>query len=277
MKNLGTSFNKFIKNKSTVSVLAFIAIMVVLFFGYNSTVNKAIQPIKIVVANVDIQPKTQITSDMIKVVNVPAQFLSGKSIYYTPSEVIGKYTHYNTLVPEGSMLYKKAIVDENVIPDIFQRDLPEGYDVFYFPVSTTTTYGNSIMPGSYINIDFKYVDDDGIIKIGRLLENIKILDVRDASGKPVFENTDLDRRPSFLLFAVPTETNYLLRRAFYLQASNAELIPMPTNIGYTESPAEFRVSNTQLVQYIDSKTQTIDPDEIIIDDYTINDDDNLEE
>ena len=62
---------------------------------------------------------------------------------------------------------------------------------------------------------------------GKFLSKIKILAVKDAAGKHVFENTDEQRVPAYIIFAVPSEQHIYLLMAAELGLS---VLPVPTNI-----------------------------------------------
>ena len=97
--NLNVSkVKRFLKNKNTVTALCAILIVVVLIVGYTIRVNNATKPVKIPVAKVTIQPRTEITADMITEINVPQEALKG-NYYRNVSSLVGKYSNVNTVIP----------------------------------------------------------------------------------------------------------------------------------------------------------------------------------
>ena len=72
MNNLLVSIRRFFKNKNTVTILGVLVILGLLYWGYSSQVNGAVQPISVPVAASTIQPRTEITADMITTVEVPS-------------------------------------------------------------------------------------------------------------------------------------------------------------------------------------------------------------
>ena len=66
MENVMASFKRFFKNKNTVTIIGVIIILVLLYIGYSSQINKAVEPVSIPDATETIQPRTQITSDMVQ-------------------------------------------------------------------------------------------------------------------------------------------------------------------------------------------------------------------
>lgn len=257
-KNWQIGLKRFFANKNTVTIIGVLLCLLILYFAYNQRLNAAVKPVQVPYAKVTIQPRTEITSDMIGYMELPQSYLKGN--YITSANfIIGKYSNYNTIIPAGSVFYKDALVNASELPDSAFGQIQSGYTVFNLPVTMNTTYGNSIFPGNYINIYFKAIDDDGKILFGKLISNIEILDVKDSSGRHVFENTDEARVPSSLIFAVPEDVHLLLRKALYLTSVSAELIPVPNTEVLTEKDT-VSVNSEHIKEFILSKTTLITED-----------------
>jgi len=256
--NILVSIKRFFLNKNTVTILGVIIVIAILYFGYNYQLNKAITTIKnIPIAKETIQPRTEITSDMIDYINVvPSMLKSG--VIRNSGSIIGKYTNYNTMIPAGSMFFVETVVDQDELPDAVFENIKEGDIPYSFPVTMTTTYGNSIMPGNYIDIYMKAKDDNGQLIVGKLVENIEVLSVKDSSGKNVFENTSEDRTPAMLIFGVESEINILLRKASYMNEYSVVLFPVPHGTNAQVGVGETQVSTVYLEDFINSHTVVID-------------------
>ena len=197
--NFIMALKRFIKNKNTVTILGLFAIVGILYWGYNYQINKQVNPIRnIPVAKVTIQPRTLITADMIEYVDIPP-ILMRERIILSESRIIGKYSNYNTVIPAGSLFYEDVVVDREDLPDASFVKVKEGDVVYNFPVTMESTYGNSIFPGNKIDIYMKAENSVGQIMVGKLIENIEVIDVKDSSGRHVFENTEERRTPAFLI------------------------------------------------------------------------------
>ena len=61
MKNVMIALKRFFSNKNTVTILCVLAIVLVLYFGYNYRINQATQPMMVPYARTEIQPRTLIT------------------------------------------------------------------------------------------------------------------------------------------------------------------------------------------------------------------------
>jgi len=285
MNNLSASLKKFMGNKNTVTIIGIALCIVILIIGYNRTINSQIEPVQVPYATTTIQPKTLITSDMVGVMSVPKTFAQGIGDYYKNREqIVGKYSNYNTVISEGSLFYTQLLTEEKYLPDSYMYNVPEGYTVINLKVDMNSTYANSMMPESYINIYFKAISEeeniDGKDKImfGKFLSNVQVLAVKDSEGQHVFENSEEVRIPAYMLFAVSEEQHLLLRKAAYLQNQySVELLLVP-NTEELADDAEVILSSSDIEKFITDRTAFVNvtdlpsPEDIII-----NGDENQEE
>lgn len=249
-------FKKFITNKNTVTIIGLLLIVAVLYFVYNKQIKDATNPIKVPVAKVTIQPKTLITKDMIEYIEVPA--VSVKKTTMTSSQnIIGKYSNYNTMIPAGSMFYSDALITKDDLPDSALMDVADGEVLYNFPVTMNTSYQNSIMPGSKIDIYMKAMNDDHVLMVGKLLENVNVLAVKTSDGLNVFENTSERRTPAYIFFGVSPEIHILLRKASYLTNYSVVLFPVPHGTTYSNESNEAIVSTDELKEFINAHTVTL--------------------
>ena len=261
MNNLKASMKKFFGNKNTVTILGVILCLVILYIGYNYRINSKTELVAVHVAKQTIQPRTYITDDMIEIRNVPIELLNTSKYYTTAKSIVGKYSNYNTMIAKGSLFYTDLVVDEKDLPDSAFSGVPEGYTVINYPVTIATTYANSMAPGSHINIYYKSLNDDGEVMFGKFISNIEVLDVKDSSGRHVFENSDEARTPAYMLFAVPEETHLLLRKALYLTDYDVELLLIPNTATLSEDQ-KVTVSSLQIEEFINSKTAFVSVDDL---------------
>lgn len=263
MNNLSSSMKKFLGNKNTVTILGVVLCIVILYLGYNYRINQKVTLTKVPYANQTIQPKTQITSDMISYMNVPSSFLVG-SYYKSADNIIGKYSNYNTMIAEGSIFYTDLIVDSKYIPDEMFGNVEKGSTIINYKVNMDSTYANSMMPDDYINIYFKANDDNGNIMFGKFISNVKILSVKDSSGQNVFENSEEARTPAYMMFALPEDMHLLFRKAIYLANQyGVELILVPNTVTLDEKNVDVFVSSEDIKNFIEDKTTMVSVDEIL--------------
>ena len=246
---------RFITNKNTVTIIGLILIIAILYFVYNSRIKEATNPIRVPVAKVTIQPKTLITEDMIDYISVPAVSVK-KNTITAKNNIIGKYSNYNTMIPAGSMFFAETLITKDQLPDASLMDVKEGDVLYNFPVTMNTSYQNSIMPSSKVDIYMKAYDDDSKLMVGKLIENVEVLAVKTSDGLNVFENTAERRTPAYIFFGVNPEIHILLRKASYMSNYSVVLFPVPHGTAYT-SEEGTRVSTDELKEFINSHTVTL--------------------
>ena len=268
MGNLVTSFKKFLQNKNTVTVIGVILAIIVLYFAYTIRINSAIHPVSVPYAVEQIKAGTQITESMISTRQVPPSMLDGEVILNV-GEIIDKYSAADTVIPKGSLFYKRAVVEKEQLPGNIILDYPKNYVLYNLKVDTNSTYGNSVFPGNYIDIWLKAVNiipsdqiatnkDANKIMYGKLISNVKVLAVKDSSGKDVFQNMDENRSPAMIVFALPQEYYVLLSKASYMRTYSTEIIVVPTNEGNKDEPGDITISSEDLKEWINNNTAWTD-------------------
>ena len=248
--------NKFLKNKNTVTILGVLICLVILYTGYNMRINQKTALTTVYYANQDIQPKTQITKDMISRMEVPLSFIKG-SYYKKYEDIEGKYSGYNTMIAEGSIFYSSLLMDEASLPDAILTGVEKDEELVMFPVNTATTYGNAIMPGNVVNIYVKLRWTNGKLVYGRMYENVEILAVRDSAGKNVFDSTSEERTPAYVYFSLK-EAQYLLFSSLkYITDSDIEIVLVP-NTNEFDAGFSAEITSLDLFDFVKTKIQQID-------------------
>ena len=274
--NLNASkFKRMIKSKGFVTAICAVLAVVVLIVGYNIRINNATKPVRVPVASHTIQQKHQITSDDVRYIEVPRNALNGK-FYSNGNDVIGKYTNVNVIIPEGSLFYAEAVTTKDALPDKALYDLKEGETLYYLTVNMLTSYTNSIVPDSYIDI-YISTKNDGLALVGKLLKNVKVLQVKTSDGKNVFDNNDESRVPYVILFALPEDQHLLMRRINAINNysvssgtssfARIDVIPVPVNTNLTDQDSEIKstVSSEELVNMIYERAKKLPGEEDTVD------------
>lgn len=260
MNNFVVALKRFITNKNVVTILGVLVVLVILFFGYTSSIKKETEPINIPVAAKKINAQTKITSDDVTYVKV-ANRMVGQNVVRSSVGVVGKYTNINVTVPKGSMFYNEWLVDGDKLPGnwIEQLDYEAGELGYYMSVNMENTLGNNVLPNTYIDIYMKVNDENGTPMFGRLLKNIKVLVVHDSAGNDVFKDAEKIGSPAKIGFAVSQDFYLLLKKAEYLNI-NLTLAPRGSTV-----PSEDRiiVTSETLRDYIDTHADTVEEDIIV--------------
>ena len=267
MGNLTVSLKKFLQNKNTVTVVGAVIAIAVLYVAYTMRINSAIKPVTVPYASEQIPAGTQITESMILTREVPPAMLEG-DVITNKGDIIDKYSAADTVIPEGSLFYRRSVVEKEQLPANIILEYPKGYVLYNLDVSTNSTYGNSVYPGNYIDIWLKAVykisgDNPSAeekakadkIMYGKLISNIQVLAVKDSSGQPVFQNIDEARTPAMIVFALPEEYYTLLKKASYMRNYDTVIELVPTNESLKDEPGDLSISSEDLKNWINDMTQ----------------------
>jgi hypothetical protein len=248
-------FKKIFKNKSIVTIMAGAVCLIILFFAYNYRIKQLTNPISVPYALQDIPARTLIDKEMIGTVKI-ASVMVTSNVVIGEDNIKGKYVNYNTFIPAGSLFYSSVLVTWENMPDSAWSNIYKESTIVSLNVNIRTTYGNSIYPGDKIDLYYKSVDTDGKIVLGKLIEGIEVLAVKDKSGKHIFNKSAEQQEASALIFSVPEEMHLLLRKSMYL---DGELIPVPRNANYNPTTT---ISSKYLKEFILSQTIEVQLDEI---------------
>lgn len=256
-EKIKVNIKRFFSNPNTITFLLVLVLIVAVYFVYSYLVNRAVKPATVPYALQKLTSKQEITSDLIGTVKISGSFVSssGRGLVQNYANIVGKYVAEGYQIPEKSFFYTEQLVDEQTAEKTTVSDAPDGYTVFDLDVSFHSTYGCSIMPGNYIDLYFKAIDEDNIVMFGKFIESLKVTKVVDKDGNDVFAlDSTTQPKPTKIYFIVPISYNELLRKAFLITSSKIEIIPVPRNAGYSENPKETQVVNDEITDFILSKS-----------------------
>ena len=263
MNNFVKGLKRFFTNKNVVTILLVIVILGVLYYGYSSSIDKKTNPVNVPVAAREIPSQTKITNDDVKIVKIAGSMLN-TNVIRNINFVVDKYTKVNVTIPEGSVFYTDWLDDANNIPGnwIEQLDYEAGELGYYMSVDVESTLGNSVLPGTYIDIYMKATDDTGKIMFGKLLKNVKVLVVHDSNGENVFAGTEASGAPSKIGFAVSQDMYSLLHKIEYLYDISLIIAPRGSKLPEDCEDNCVIVTSSTLRTYVDARATTI-PEDVI--------------
>ncbi len=265
MNNIIIGIKRFLKNKNTVTIIAIVAALGILYWAYYYRIQKATQPVSVPYATKEIGPRELITSDMVSIKKVPAA-ITVDGVETVKANIIGKYVLNTAVIPEGSLFYKSMIVDWDELPSSLYENIKDDNTVIYLPVNLATTYGNSIYPGNYIDLYFKStktVNNASVVYMGKFIESIEVLAVVDKDGNSVFETAGDPLDPAYLMFSVPDKNpKYIFSTIKKAMERSYTLFPVPRNAQYSDSEThkETRVASEEIWKYINDTEKNVDQD-----------------
>ena len=240
------------KNKSMVTIISLSLCLIILFFAYRYRVNNAISAIPVPIATRTLNGRDPITEKDYKIVKVAASMITNNVITNTTYLSSDKYVNYNTMIPEGSMFYSNAVVDWKSMPDSTWAEINNNNTIVSIAVNARTTFGNSIYPGDTIDLYYQNRNASGQLFIGKLIEGIKVLAVKDQNGQHIFKKSSEQRDAAALIFSVPEDLHLLLRRAGYI--TGGDIIPVPRNATYSNEEEKATVASDYIKNFINERS-----------------------
>jgi len=165
-------------------------------YAYNAyAVETAVNPTKVVLVKNDIQPHTEITEEMIFEREVPGKAIPPNA-FTTKEQIIGKYTTEGFGISANSFFLKNNVKSKNELPDSAILSLENGEVAFPLLVDLETSSGNSIVPGTYVDLYFLNMEgsqgelmtdqDEKSVLFGGLFPQVRITSVKDGETNDAF-------------------------------------------------------------------------------------------
>ena len=253
MNNILYGIKRFFQNKNTVTILAIVLSLVIIYFAYSARIKKATEPQSVPYALRALEPRTYITADMVGTRKVPGSVIT-PNVITNQNSIIGMYVSNKVEIPQDSLFYVNTVLTWEELPSSLYQDIPEGNTIVALPVTLETTYGNSIFEGNYIDLYYNGRDKDDKILVGKFIESIKVLAVTDAQYNNIFEKSSDLGEPAYLIFSVPEDMHLLLRKALFLKG---EIFPVPRNAEYSKNPKNTRISSSYIQNLILNQTVNV--------------------
>lgn len=257
MGNLVNGIKRFVGNKNTVTILAVLAGIIVLWYFYTYRVNQAVTTIKVPysIKGVDANKKIETDGDAIKYKEVNKSITKDSDIVTNVSELTGKYVCKRTSIPANGFFYKSQLCDVQELPSSIWSEIPEDQSIYTLSVNSLTTYADSLMPGDHIDLYMSAVDDDGNIIYGKLIENIEILRVRDSQNRDIPWDSTAGAS-AYLLFAVKEDLLTILKSTNLVKGYSISVFPVARGGSYSQGNGTPEVSSEELKYFIMSNVIT---------------------
>ena len=132
------------------------------------------------VASRDIPPRTKLQEEDLLETEIPAAYLLDHTIT-EKEDIIGMYTDIQGKIPAGSAFYKGMLVKEADLPDNPTAQLREGQSAYTLETDLAKL-GGTILSGQKVDIYASMSDRDGSPVSGCLIENARVIAVKDHKG-----------------------------------------------------------------------------------------------
>ena len=192
----------------------------------------------------DIPPRTKVKPEDILEVQIPMEYLQDHTLN-TKEDIIGKYTDLQGKIPAGSPFFETMLKREEDLPDNPTAQLKEGQSAYTLETDLARL-GGTVIPGQRTDIYVTMTRRDGSPISGCLIENARVIAVKDHKG------LDLDDPQS-------TGTPYLAILAVnrndlpYLSAAETagEVRLFSNGRSYDSTKEAVMADDTKIVEYLE--------------------------
>ena len=178
----------------------------------------------------DIPPRTRIERSDLTEIRVPQAYLAAGTVN-DPEQIIGRYTEIQGMIPAGSPFYACMLHEESELPDYPASQLRQG-QAAYTLETDLARLGGTIIPGQKVDIYASLTDRDGSPVSGCLIENARVIAVKDhkdldlddpeSSGTPYLTILAVMRRDLPYLSAAETAGSVRLIASVQTYASDVK-------------------------------------------------------
>jgi pilus assembly protein CpaB len=200
------------KHKILVSILITLMIGYLGILAYKQVITDTTKMVKVPVAAEYIKSRKQITEDDVKYIEVPEYIVLNNTITDI-NEIIGKYVNAYDSVAEDSLFYKDIVVSSEDLKDASMFELNKGEVAITIEVDATTTYSNTILPDSKIDLYYQGKgqtkdSEELYIIYGEVVKNVRIIAVKDKDGNNI--QIDSENEPTIMVVALSQEDAHLV-------------------------------------------------------------------
>lgn len=197
-------------------------------FSFLDSLDQSVKS-KIVIAKYDIEEHKDRYSEISKKISGDIGTAVPYGVFNNEKAVLGFIEEdYIKYISEYTGLYLSKKEPEEPKEDIITKltnETPVGYKLYTHNVSMSDTFGNSILPNSYVGIYAK-INTESNMYFGNIITNIKILAVLDENNENAFSENET-KTPSKILFYLSNSDYSLLDKAKGL--GEISLIPGSTS------------------------------------------------
>ena len=143
MGNIVATLKRFIQNKNTVTILAVLAGIIILWYFYNYRVNQAITTIKVPYARERIDTNKPIETDNIDYMEITQSTLKDNDIVQNVDELVDKYVCMGTSIPKNGFFHRSQICDNEELPNSVLENVEDGYTLFFCQKRKETLFWNN--------------------------------------------------------------------------------------------------------------------------------------
>lgn len=195
------------------------------------------------IAKHNIPPRTQIKTEDLTMIQFPEKYMQAYT-WNEKTDIIGKYTSIQGMIPKGSMFYKDMLYNEKEVRDLAITKLQEGMTIF--TLETNVSSLGSIEEGMYADIHVSISQKKEIPITGILIRHAEVISIKDHKGLSL-KDEQSTKVPYFIELGInQTDIDYLS-----LASSLGEIRLFPSADSYKPAKSTLE-QNSKVTEYLKS-------------------------
>ncbi len=240
--------------KSVLITVVSLVFVLLLFTAVNLRAEQKLDLTITWIAARDIPPRTKITEEDLLETEVPGVYLMSGTVQ-DKEQIIGKYTDIQGMIPAGSPFFEEMLCAETELPDNPTAQLRDGQSAYTLETDLAKL-GGTILPGQKVDIYAALQDRDGSPVSGCLIENVRVIAVKDHKGLDM-DDPESSGTPYLTILAVcKSDLPYLSAAE---TAGSVRLIASVRTYDNDVKEAELQ-KGTPLLNYLDALMLHAEPD-----------------
>lgn len=163
------------------------------------------------VASHDILPRTCLDEDDLQMIKVPSIYLKDNA-FAKKSDIIGKYTEIQGMIPKGSLFYKTMLKQQEELSDYPSTKLLEGQMAYSLAASIIELAGNTIVEDQRVDVYVTLNGKSNVPVVDKLISNARVLSIHDSKGYNI-NHPKSSKIPSVIILAIDKKSVEFLAKA----------------------------------------------------------------
>ena len=198
------------------------------------------------IAKHDIPPRTQIQTEDLTTIQVPEKYMQAYT-WNEKSDIVGKYTTVQGMIPKGSMFYKDMLYNEKEVRDLAITKLQEGMTIFTLEANVSAL--GSIEEGMYVDIYVSISQKKDVPITGILIRHAEVISIKDHKGLSL-KDEQSSKVPYFIELGInQSDIDYLS-----LASSLGEVRLFPSKNSYKPDKSTLEL-DSKVTEYLKSLQQ----------------------
>lgn len=163
------------------------------------------------VASHDILPRTCLDEADLQMIKVPSIYLKDNA-FAKKSDIIGKYTEIQGMIPKGSLFYKTMLKQQEELSDYPSTKLLEGQMAYSLAASIIELAGNTIVEDQRVDVYVTLNGKSNVPVVDKLISNARVLSIHDSKGYNI-NHPKSSKIPSVIILAIDKKSVEFLAKA----------------------------------------------------------------